>query len=65
MVFSLSFDVATPAGLGDLNAFLQSRSYVVGFTASAVDVSLFTVLGKAPDAAKFPNVARFYNHIGE
>ena len=30
MVFSLSFDVATPAGLADLNVFLQSRSYVVG-----------------------------------
>ena len=26
-------------------------------------MQLFTALGKAPDASKFANVARFYNHI--
>ena len=33
------------------------------FTASAADASLFAALAKEPDAAKFPNVARFYRHI--
>lgn len=33
------------------------------FSPSASDVALFDALSKAPDAAKYPNVARFYNHI--
>jgi len=36
---------------------------VVGFSPSQKDVELFTALGNAPDAAKYPNVARFYSHI--
>jgi elongation factor 1-beta len=46
-----------------LNAFLESRSYVVGFKASATDAALFNALGKAPDAKKYANVARFYAHL--
>jgi elongation factor 1-beta len=49
--------------LKDLNVFLQSRSYIVGFSASAADAQLFTAIGGEPDASKFPNVARFYKHI--
>ena len=30
-VFNLSFDTASEAGLTDLNAFLASRSYLVGY----------------------------------
>jgi elongation factor 1-beta len=63
MSFSLTFNTATPAGLGDLNAFLQSRSYVVGFTATQKDVELFNAIGKGPDAGKYPNVARYFSHI--
>ena len=63
MTFTLAFDASTPAGLADLNIFLQSRSYVIGFSATQTDVQLFTSIGKAPDAAKYPNVARYYNHI--
>jgi elongation factor 1-beta len=33
------------------------------FTPSATDASLFDALKTAPDAAKFPNVARFYKHL--
>lgn len=33
------------------------------FSPSSTDVALFDALAKAPDAAKYPNVARFYNHI--
>jgi elongation factor 1-beta len=36
---------------------------VVGFSASQTDVELFAALGKAPDAGKYANVARFYSHI--
>jgi len=60
--FSLTFSTAA-GDLGDLNVFLQSRSYVVGFTPSAVDAALFKALGAEPSAAKFPNVARFYKHL--
>lgn len=89
MSFSLNFSLTD---LTDLNAFLQSRSYVIGcgalasrlarasrpprhpvstprpppppsFTPSATDAALFDALKTAPDAAKFPNVARFYKHI--
>lgn len=62
MGFTLTFNTDA-ASLGDLDAFLRGRSYVVGFSATQTDVELFNALGKAPDAAKFPNVARFYNHI--
>jgi hypothetical protein len=30
MVFAFSFDLATAAGLTDLNTFLSSRSYTLG-----------------------------------
>ena len=36
---------------------------VIGFSATKKDVELFEAIGKAPDAAKYPNVARFYSHI--
>ena len=58
--FTLSFSVTD---LKDLNIFLQSHSYLVGFSASAADAALFTALAKEPCASKFPNVARFYKHI--
>ena len=58
--FSLTFSLAEPK---DLNTFLESRSYVVGYKASATDAALFKALGKAPDAKKYANVARFYSHM--
>jgi len=63
MAFTLSFNTAAPAGLADLNAFLQSRSYVVGFQPTQTDVALFNAIGKAPDASAYPNVARYFSHI--
>ena len=58
--FSLTFNLAEPK---DLNTFLESRSYVVGYKATATDAALFAALGKAPDAKKYANVARFYSHM--
>jgi elongation factor 1-beta len=36
---------------------------VVGYKATATDAALFAALGKAPDAKKYANVARFYSHM--
>lgn len=33
------------------------------FQASASDAALFKAIGKAPDAGKYPNLARYYSHI--
>ncbi|KAI4522546.1 hypothetical protein K525DRAFT_283606 [Schizophyllum commune Loenen D] len=46
-----------------LEAHLATRSYIEGYTPSQADVHVFKTLGSAPDAAKFPNSARWYNHI--
>mmetsp|Transcript_44573 Transcript_44573/g.82674 ORF Transcript_44573/g.82674 Transcript_44573/m.82674 type:complete len:243 (-) Transcript_44573:281-1009(-) len=64
MAFTLSFDTSNDAGLAALNTFLESRSYVVGFAPTKTDVELYNTLGKAPNATSFPNVHRFYTHIG-
>lgn len=63
MPFTLSFDTSSAAGLADLDMFIRGRSYVVGFHATQADVELFNALGKAPDASKYANLARFYAHI--
>lgn len=46
-----------------LNNWLLTRSYVVGYTPSQADVATFKALSSAPDAAKYPNAARWYKHI--
>ena len=62
--FTLSFDASTPAGSADLDAFLRGRSYVVGFAPTSADATLLAALGgKAPDAAKYPHLARYAAHI--
>jgi len=55
-------DVKTPKGLQELNNFLADHSYVVGYTPSKADLSVFEALGKAP-AGKVPHVQRWYRHI--
>jgi elongation factor 1-beta len=56
-------DVLTDAGLATLNSWLQTRSYVVGYTPSQADVATFKALKSAPDAEKYPHAARWYKHI--
>ncbi|KAK0648877.1 hypothetical protein B0T16DRAFT_409017 [Cercophora newfieldiana] len=56
-------DLLTDAGLAVLNNWLLTRSYITGFTASQADVAVFKALKSSPDAAKYPNAARWYNHI--
>ncbi|KAG6864608.1 hypothetical protein C0991_008286 [Blastosporella zonata] len=51
------------ANLVKLEQHLATRSYVEGYTPSQADVLVFKAVGAAPDAAKSPNVARWYTHI--
>ncbi|KAK3346177.1 hypothetical protein B0T25DRAFT_551314 [Lasiosphaeria hispida] len=56
-------DLLTDAGLTVLNNWLLTRSYITGFNASQADVAVFKALSSSPDAAKYPNAARWYKHI--
>ncbi|KAK3305424.1 uncharacterized protein B0T15DRAFT_396872 [Chaetomium strumarium] len=56
-------DLLTDAGLAVLNNWLLTRSYITGYSASQADVVVFKALSSAPDAAKYPNAARWYKHI--
>ncbi|KAG7284052.1 hypothetical protein NEMBOFW57_010412 [Staphylotrichum longicolle] len=56
-------DVLTDAGLAVLNNWLLTRSYIAGYSASQADAVTFKALNSAPDAAKYPNAARWYKHI--
>jgi len=55
-------NLTTEAGLKALNAHLEDRSYVEGYTPSSADADVFAQLSAAPDA-KFPHVLRWWNHI--
>lgn len=56
-------DLLTDAGLTVLNNWLLTRSYIAGFSASQADAAVFKALKSSPDAAKYPNAARWYKHI--
>ncbi|KAL2818961.1 hypothetical protein BDW59DRAFT_151689 [Aspergillus cavernicola] len=56
-------DFISDAGLTIANTFFESRSYVVGHAPSQADVVTFKAFSSAPDAEKYPNVARWYKHI--
>jgi len=53
----------TPKGLGDLNGHLLDKSYIEGYTPSSADSETFQAFTSAPDATKYVNVGRWYNHI--
>mmetsp|Transcript_7934 Transcript_7934/g.11176 ORF Transcript_7934/g.11176 Transcript_7934/m.11176 type:complete len:220 (+) Transcript_7934:1-660(+) len=56
----------TPAGMGKLNGFMSSRSYVTGYSPSSDDVKLFEALqGATVDPKKAGHVARFLAHMNE
>ncbi|KAI5851993.1 elongation factor EF-1 beta subunit [Tricharina praecox] len=56
-------DLAAEAGLSALNSWLTTRSYVVGYTPSQGDVTIYKAISSAPDSAKYPNAARWYKNI--
>jgi len=63
MTLNVGGDLNAPAGLKNVNDFLESRSYVDGWSASQNDAVLFGGFGSAPDAAKFPHARRWYNQV--
>ncbi|KAH8697367.1 putative eukaryotic translation elongation factor 1 subunit Eef1-beta [Talaromyces proteolyticus] len=56
-------DFVSDAGLTIANSYLSTRSYVVGHAPSQADVVTYKAFSAAPDAAKYPHVARWYSHI--
>ncbi|KAK4098682.1 hypothetical protein N658DRAFT_499136 [Parathielavia hyrcaniae] len=56
-------DLLSDAGLTVLNNWLLTRSYITGYSASQADAVVFKALNASPDAAKYPNAARWYKHI--
>ncbi|KAJ5091754.1 elongation factor 1-beta [Penicillium alfredii] len=56
-------DFISETGLTLANNYLSSRSYVVGHAPSQADVVTFKAFSGAPDAEKYPHVARWYKHI--
>ncbi|PQE11279.1 elongation factor 1-beta protein [Rutstroemia sp. NJR-2017a BVV2] len=56
-------DLVSDAGLTMLNNWLQTRSYIVGYSPSQADVAVFKAQKDAPDAEKYPYAARWYKHI--
>ncbi|KAG6004389.1 hypothetical protein E4U21_001109 [Claviceps maximensis] len=56
-------DFLSDAGLTLLNNWVQTRSYITGYSATQADVACFKALQSSPDAAKFPHAARWYKHI--
>ncbi|KAG6041138.1 hypothetical protein E4U41_005862 [Claviceps citrina] len=56
-------DFLSDAGLTLLNNWLQTRSYIAGYSATQADVACFKALASSPDAQKFPHAARWYKHI--
>ncbi|PLN83811.1 putative elongation factor 1-beta [Aspergillus taichungensis] len=56
-------DFVSEAGLTLANNYFANRSYVVGDGATQADVVTFKAFSGAPDAEKYPNVARWYKHI--
>jgi elongation factor 1-beta len=54
------------ASYGDssaLNAYFASRSYVAAYLPSSADITLLKDISAAPDANKFPHLARWYKHM--
>lgn len=51
------------AGFPTLDNYLVTRSYIAGFAPSQADVAVYKALCCKPDAAKYPNAARWYKHI--
>lgn len=56
-------DLSSDNGLKALNTFLESRSFIDGWSPSQSDVLVAGAVTKAPDSAKWPHVSRWWNNI--
>jgi len=60
----MKFTDFSPNSLVAINNYLADKSYVEGYVPSSSDVDTFSGIGNAaPDANKYPNVSRWWNHI--
>jgi elongation factor 1-beta len=59
----MSFQLDTADGLNAFNTHLADKSYVGGYTPSQADATTFAGVSAAPDATKYVNVSRWWNHI--
>ncbi|KAK2731278.1 Translation elongation factor 1 beta [Myotisia sp. PD_48] len=55
-------DLSSDSGLAVADFFFSTHSYVVGYGPSQADVVTFKALKSAPDASKYPHLARWYKH---
>ena len=46
-----------------MDAYLATRSYLTGYTATSDDAACFTAVASSPDAKKFVNAFRWYKHV--
>ncbi|EEP81049.1 elongation factor 1-beta [Uncinocarpus reesii 1704] len=56
-------DFSADSGLAIANIYLSTHSYVEGYAPTQADVVTYKALKAAPDAAKYPHLARWYKHI--
>jgi elongation factor 1-beta len=56
-------DFVSDGGLTILNSWLQTRSYIAGYTPSQADVVSFKALKAQPAVEKYPHAYRWYNHV--
>lgn len=63
MTLKVNGDLNSDSGLKTVNSFLESRSFLEGYTPSQSDAALISGFTKAPDAVKYPHVRRWYNNI--
>lgn len=52
----------TPAGLKELNTFLEGASYIEGYLPSQADVEVFVAIGETK-VEEYPHVQRWFKHI--
>ncbi|KYF43285.1 EF-1 guanine nucleotide exchange domain-containing protein [Toxoplasma gondii ARI] len=50
-------------GVGKLNEYLASRSFITGYSATQDDAIIFSKLLGAPNATKFVDASRWYRHV--
>ncbi|KAM7262202.1 hypothetical protein ACFE04_021279 [Oxalis oulophora] len=62
MVVFAFHDLPSSPGLEKLDAYLLSRSYIIGYQASKDDLTVYTALAKPP-SSEYVNVSRWFNHI--
>jgi len=55
-------DIKTESGLKKLNEYLETRSYIEGYSPSQSDTLLFEAIAKSPDS-KFVHLKRWFNQI--